>query len=84
MTTDPYTEALAEYGHARQLHRAVIAAYSARIASIAHEQQAADLKERRRRLVAEQQTLSDEDRTRVRQILAEFPGLLAALRAGAQ
>ena len=80
----PSLEDVNAFERARQLHLAVVAAYSTRIGAAASAEEAARLRGRCASLLAERQTLDPRDRERVRDIIAQFPGLLAAVRAGAQ
>jgi tellurite resistance protein len=78
-TTQPGAEALQAYGRAHRLQRAVVAAYSTRIAA-ADERTADELRQRRHQVLVEQQTLSELDTARVREICEAFPALLMSLR----
>lgn len=78
-TLEPGAEALEMYGRARQLQRAVVAAYSTRIAA-ADGRAADELRQRRHQLLVEQQTLTERDTARVREIVGTYPALLRSLR----
>ncbi|MFD7778847.1 hypothetical protein [Streptomyces sp. NPDC059753] len=71
-----------EFARAHQLQRAAVAAYGSRLAA-ASADEADTLSQQRRRIIAEQQTLSDLDHERVQQIISEYPALIRALRGEA-
>ncbi|MEW2265971.1 hypothetical protein ACGF5T_33660 [Streptomyces sp. NPDC047853] len=70
------------YERAHALLNAVIAAYSGRIGSAPTSQAAQALRQERAPLLAERDTLTASDSTRIEEIIQEMPSRLAALREG--